>query len=138
MKENSRNTELKKEKSCGCIILKNDKVLLVYEKNSQYWGFPKGHMENDETELETAKREVKEEVGLDVEIDENKRYEISYITDKGTYKTTVLYIAKPKSDKIIMQESEIEKTQWCDIEQALNMLSFDNLKDLFRKVIKEL
>ena len=26
--------KLKKEKSCGCIILKNKKVLLVYEKNS--------------------------------------------------------------------------------------------------------
>ena len=130
--------ELKKEKSCGCIILKDGKVLLIYEKIGQYWGFPKGHIENNETEIETAKREVKEEVGLDVEIDKEKRYELNYITDKGIDKTTVLYIAKPKSEKVVMQESEVEEVQWCDYDTALNMLSFDNLKDLFRKVIKEI
>ena len=130
--------ELKKEKSCGCIILKDDKVLLIYEKIGQYWGFPKGHIENNETEIETAKREVKEEVGLDVEIDKEKRYELNYITDKGIDKTTVLYIAKPKSEKVVMQESEVEEVQWCDYETALNMLSFDNLKNIFRNVIKEI
>ena len=127
--------ELKKEKSCGCIILKDKKVLLIYEKIAQYWGFPKGHMEGNETELETAKREVKEEVGLDVEINENKRYEINYITDKGVDKTTVLYVATPKNDKIVMQEDEIEKSQWYDFDKALNILSFDNLKDIFRRAI---
>ena len=127
--------ELKKEKSCGCIILKDKKVLLIYEKIAQYWGFPKGHMEGNETELETAKREVKEEVGLDVEINENQRYEINYITDKGVDKTTVLYVATPKNDKIVMQEDEIEKSQWYDFDKALNILSFDNLKDIFRRAI---
>ena len=130
--------ELKKEKSCGCIILKDDKVLLIYEKIAKYWGFPKGHIENNETEIETAKREVKEEVGLDVEIDKEKRYELNYITDKGIDKTTVLYIAKPKSEKVVMQESEVEEVQWCDYETALKIISFDNLKDLFRKAIKEI
>ena len=130
--------ELKKEKSCGCIILKDGKVLLIYEKIGQYWGFPKGHIENNETEIETAKREVKEEVGLDVEIDKEKRYELNYITDKGIDKTTVLYIAKPKSEKVVMQESEVEEVQWCDYETALKIISFDNLKDLFRKAIKEI
>ena len=46
--------EIKKEKSCGCIIIKNKNVLLVYEKNRNFWGFPKGHMEDGETEIETA------------------------------------------------------------------------------------
>ena len=63
---------LKKEKSCGCIIIKDNKVLLVYEKRRNFWGFPKGHMEDGENEIETALREVKEEVGLDVEINIEK------------------------------------------------------------------
>lgn len=129
--------ELKKEKSCGCIIFKDDKVLLIYEKIAKYWGFPKGHMEGSETELETAKREVKEEVGLDVEINEKKRYEMDYITDKGTDKTIVLYVATPKSDKITLQESEIDGAQWCDFDKAIEMITYDNLKDLLKKVIKE-
>ena len=130
--------KLKKEKSCGCIILKNNKVLLIYERNAKYWGFPKGHMECNETELETAKREVNEEVGLDIEINKNKRYELNYITNQGIHKTVVLYIATPKSDKITIQESEIEKVKWCDFREALDMLYFENLKKLLEKVIKEI
>ena len=130
--------KLKKEKSCGCIILKNKKVLLVYEKNRNFWGFPKGHMENGETEIETALREVKEEVGLDVEIDKERRYTLNYIIRDEIDKTTVLYIAKAKNDEIIMQENEIENIRWCSFEEALNILTFDNWKEMFKKVIDDL
>lgn len=129
---------LKKEKSCGCIIIKDKKVLLVYEKNRNFWGFPKGHMEDGETEIETALREVKEEVGLDVEIDKKRRYTLNYVIGNEIDKTTVLYIAKAKDGKIIMQESEIENIKWCSFEEALNMLTFDDWKDMFKKVIDDI
>ena len=130
--------KLKKEKSCGCIIIKNKKVLLVYEKNRNFWGFPKGHMEDGETEIETALREVKEEVGLDVEIDKERRYTLNYVIRDEIDKTTVLYIAKAKNDEIIMQENEIENIRWCSFEEALNTLTFDNWKEMFKKVIDDL
>lgn len=129
---------LRKEKSCGCIIIKNRKVLLVYEKNRNFWGFPKGHMEEGENEIETALREVKEEVGLDVEIDVNKRYTLNYIIRDEIDKTTVLYIASPKNENIKMQESEIEDVKWCDFDEAINMLTYDNLKGIFKKVINDI
>lgn len=127
-----------KQKSCGCIIIQNKKVLLVYEKGRNFWGFPKGHVEDGETELETALREVKEEVGLDVEINEEKRYVLNYIIRDEIDKTTVLYLAKPKSEEITMQESEIENVKWCDFNEALDTLTFDNWKELFREVMKDI
>ena len=131
--------ELKKEKCCGCIIIENNKVLLVYEKNGNFWGFPKGHMEKGENEIETALREVKEEVGLDVEIiDKERRYILNYIIRDEIDKTTVLYLAIPKNKEIVMQESEIEKVKWCDFEEALETLTFDNSKEVFKKVINDL
>lgn len=131
--------ELKKEKCCGCIIIENNKVLLVYEKNGNFWGFPKGHMEKGENEIETALREVKEEVGLDVEIiDKEKRYILNYIIRDEIDKTIVLYLAIPKNKEIVMQESEIEKVKWCDFEEALETLTFDNSKEVFKKVINDL
>lgn len=129
---------LKKEKSCGCVIIKNNKVLLVFQKNNQFWGFPKGHVEVGENEIETALREVKEEVGLDVDIYTHKRYEINYITSDEIDKTTVLYLATPKSEKIIMQESEIQNIKWCHFDEALNLLSYDNLKEVFTTIIQDL
>ena len=46
---------MKYEKSCGCIIIKEGKVLLV-QHNVGHWDFPKGHMEENETEVQTAIR----------------------------------------------------------------------------------
>ena len=50
---------MKHEKSCGCIIIEDKKVLLIKQTNG-IWGFPKGHVEKNETELQTAEREVKQ------------------------------------------------------------------------------
>lgn len=130
--------ELKKEKSCGCIIIENDKILLIYEKNAQYWGFPKGHMENSENEIETAMREMKEEVGLEVEIHKEKRYVLNYVIDNEIDKTTVLYLATPKNKELVMQESEIEKVRWCNFSEALNLLTYNNLKEILKRVLKDI
>lgn len=127
-----------KEKSCGCIILKDDKVLLVYEKSGKFWGFPKGHMEDGETEIQTALREVNEEVGLDVEIDETKKYTINYNIKNEVNKTVVLYIAKPINTDIKKQESEIENIKWCNYAKAIETLTFDDWKEMFKNVVKDL
>ena len=68
--DNDENT--KKEKACGCIIIEDGKVLLI-KQHQGFWGFPKGHVEDGETEEETAAREVKEETNIDVEIKSNKK-----------------------------------------------------------------
>ena len=129
--------QLRKEKSCGCIIIKNNKVLLVYEKNRNFWGFPKGHMEEGESEIQTALREVKEEVGLDVKIDVNKKYTLNYIINNEIDKTSIFYIATPINENIVMQENEIENIKWCNFDEALNTLTFDNWKELFKNVIRD-
>lgn len=129
---------LRKEKSCGCIIIKNEKVLLVHQKNGDFWGFPKGHMEESEDEIKTALREVKEEVGLDVEINIEKRYVLNYIIKDEIYKTTVLYIAVPKNENLKMQESEIEDIKWYNFDEALKILTLENWKELLKKVIKDI
>lgn len=127
---------LEKEKSCGCIIIENGKVLLI-QQTKGHWGFPKGHVEAFEIEGETAIREVKEETNLDVKIDENKRYTMEYITDKGTFKQVVLFIAKKISGDEKFQESEIKSMKWMTYEDAVKMITYDNTRELFRKIWKE-
>ena len=129
---------MKKEKSCGCIILNNNKVLLVFEKNSKFWGFPKGHMENNETEVETAKRECKEEVGLDVIIDSSKSYSINYVVNSKIDKNVVFFLASVNDDKVVIQEEEIEKYIWCDYMEALKLLTYHDLKNVFKKALNDI
>ncbi len=62
---------MKTEKSCGAIVFtrKNGEIhyCVIRQTNGDY-GFPKGHMEPEETEQETALREIFEEVGLKVQL----------------------------------------------------------------------
>ena len=128
--------EIKKEKSCGCIIIEKGKVLLI-QQTKGHWGFPKGHVELGETEIETAKREVKEETNIDVEINENKRYVMKYFTDKGNFKQVVLFIARKTSGNEKYQESEIKTMKWMTYEEAINTITYDNARELFKKILKE-
>lgn len=136
---------MRKETSCGCVIFDkatHSKVLIVYEKNRNFWGFPKGHIEEGETEVQTALREVKEEVGIDVKVlDEKYRYAINYIIeDKQIDKTSIFYIAETIEDdvNITNQEAEIEDSKWVTIEDAFNILTFDNSKEVLEKAWKDI
>ena len=103
---------MKKEKSCGCIIIKDDEVLLI-KHNKGHWDFPKGHMEEGETEKQTAVREVKEETNMDVEIISEQKYIASYIIqDKQVDKEVIFYLAKPLSLEIKPQETEVSIVEW--------------------------
>ncbi len=51
----------------GCIFNDLGEVLLQHRGDSNKWGFPSGAVELGETPEQTAKREVKEETGLEVE-----------------------------------------------------------------------
>lgn len=126
-----------KEKSCGCIIVKDGKVLLI-KQVSGHWGFPKGHVEHDEEEEQTALREVKEETNLDVKIDSNKRYVEKYITDKGIDKEVVLFVAEPINEEIKMQEEEVSRIKWMSFEEAINQITFEETKQILKQVLRDL
>ncbi len=128
---------MKHEKSCGCIIIEDEKVLLIKQTNG-IWGFPKGHVEGSETELQTATREVKEETNIDVKIDETKRYTVNYITDRGASKEVVLFLAQKIGGNLLRQESEISQIEWLGFDDAISRLSYKNTKDLFKKVVSQL
>ncbi len=127
---------MKKEKSCGCIILDNNMVLLV-KHNAGHWDFPKGHVENNETEEQTAIREVKEETNIDVEIIPGYRYVIQYSPKENVIKDVVFFIAKKISNNIKAQESEISIVEWVDIDTAFTQITHTDSKKLLMQVKKD-
>lgn len=84
------------EKSCGAVIYRISgealEFLAIKSKINGHWGFPKGHMEKDETEKETAKREVLEETGLSIIILDEFRAEIEYKLEGNIIKKVVYFI----------------------------------------------
>ena len=134
MSKNEGEEKMMFEKSCGCIIINDNKVLLINDTNGN-WGFPKGHVEENETDIETAIRETKEEVNLDVEVDENRKYTIKYKTDRDTLKTVVYFVAKIKGGEIKPQIGEVNEIKWLDFNEAMQKITYENVKEVFRKII---
>ena len=118
------------EKSCGAIVYRkfhgNTEILLIKHINSGHWSFPKGHVENGETEVETAVREIKEETSIDVIIDPTFRETVTYSPKKDTVKVVVYFLAKARNVNFIPQEEEIAEIRWVDISYAGNLLSYEN------------
>lgn len=125
------------EKSCGAIVYRkfhgNIELLLIKNQNGEHWSFPKGHMENGETEEETAVREIKEETGIDVLLDNSFRNVITYAPKKDITKDVVYFLAKATSYDYILQEEEISKIKWVEINSAHAILGYDNDRQLVNK-----
>ncbi|MCI1268387.1 MAG: NUDIX domain-containing protein [Ruminococcus sp.] len=132
------------EKSCGAIVYRkshgNIEILLVKHINSGHWSFPKGHVEDGETEVETAKREIMEETSVDVIIDPTFRETVTYSPRRDTNKVVVYFLAKAKNVNFAPQEDEIADIRWVDIVHASNILSYENDRTIVakaRNAIKE-
>ncbi len=134
---------MKKEKSAGAIIKnsKNRYLLLHYptrppRSREQYWGLVKGHVEEGENELETVKRETKEETGIkDLKIIEGFKETINYTfeTDEAKiYKTVVFYLAKTKTEDIKLSHEHIGY-KWATFEEALETLTYKESKNVLKK-----
>ncbi len=120
------------EKSCGAIVYRkfhgNTEILLIRHIKSGYWSFPKGHVERDETEAETAVREIKEETNIDVLIDTGFRETVSFSPRRDTIKNVVYFVAKALNHDTRPQLEEISETRWIEIGQAISHLTYENDK----------
>lgn len=128
---------MKYEKSCGAVIFDNDKVLVLKQVQG-HWGFPKGHVENNETEIETAIREIKEETNLDVEINEKFRYVETYSPKENVTKDVVFFVAKKIGGDVKPQEEEVSEIKWVSPKEALELVSYESSKIVMKKIINDL
>ncbi len=125
------------EKSCGAIVYRkfhgNTEILLIKHINSGHWSFPKGHVEGEESEIETAKREIMEETSIDVIIDPTFRETVTYSPKKDTTKVVVYFLARAKNVDFVPQEGEISEIKWVDISHACHILSYENDRTIVTK-----
>lgn len=135
---------MKLEITSGAIVYQKTatgvKYLLLQSTNkSQFWGFPKGHVEAGETLLETARREILEETQLNLRINPNFSVYTEYDLPNGNRKQMTLYTAEVKNDQLIkLQAAEIKNAGWFDYLTAREKLTYDNLKRLLDQTNEQL
>lgn len=131
---------MKFEKSCGVIpfCFANDKIKVVLVKqNNGVIGFPKGHVEENESEEETALRECKEEISAVPSLIDGFKEEISYyMPEYDANKAVVFFVGIINDTSFTRQESEISDVFVMDIQSALDVISYDDTKELLKKAFE--
>lgn len=128
------------EKSCGSVLFKKKgdgsvKFLLLHY-TAGHWDFPKGNQEKNETEEQTAKREIKEETGIeDIELIKGFKEAVKYFYKKGEetiYKEVVFFLAQTMDEKVKLSHEHIGYV-WLSYQKAYEKLTYGTSKELLRK-----
>ena len=123
------------EYSCGAVVFtrKNGQLrfVIVREMGGAY-SFPKGHVEGTETEMETARREVWEEIGLRPRFLDGFRRQDEYdLAEKpGTRKRVTYFLAEYADEPLTPRPGEIREILLLPYEQALNYFEHEGTRQI--------
>ena len=121
------------ERSCGAVVFtrKEDKPLfvIVREMAGEY-SFPKGHMEGNETEEETARREIFEEIGLRPRFLPGFREQDEYdLAERPGFRKRVTYfLAEFEGGTLTPRPGEIREILLLPYEQALTYFEHESTR----------
>jgi len=99
------------------LVIKDHQVLLGLRKNTKdfanYWSVPVGHVEKNESEQQALKREMEEEIGIEITSIEKLRVK----TDDNQLITNSFYWIKEWHGKIDNKEPDLcEPLEWFSID----------------------
>ena len=133
-----------KEVSAGALVynLKTDKYLAIRSSYNKEWGLPKGHIDKKDKGdiIATAKREVLEEVGLDVKVIEDV-YEDQYYDIKKWGMTRLkmvrIYFStiESETDPVKYTDKEVSEHIWLDGQSLVEIFTHKATGELVNKLI---
>lgn len=126
------------EKSCGAVVFTRIagqiKYVLVQQLEG-FYGFPKGHMEEGESEKETALREIFEEVHLTPTIVEGFVTTDAHAIPgkKDVIKQLVYFLAEYSGQEIVFQKEELLSAPLVSYEEAMEMFQYESSKRILKE-----
>lgn len=127
---------MKQEKSCGAVIFHEENTerhYLVLKSTQGHTTLCKGHVEGEETEHQTAGREILEETGLGVEFIPGFRTVITYSPFPGCVKDVVFFLARAAGGAIACQPEEVADARFLPLGQALDALTHASDREVLQK-----
>lgn len=132
------------EVACGCIpwrVGQNKKVeVLVILRTGGFWEFPKGKREENESDIETAKRELKEETGLTGDVVTDKVIEYEYVFNRNDIriekKVRLFMCHVADISRVKIQKSEVSDYSWLSIEDVVQRVTYPETKEVARRACK--
>ena len=121
-----------REKSCGAVVYTGrgaGRRYVLVQGAAGFWGFPKGHVEDGESEAQTALREIREETGAEAVLIEGFRSTEEYALERegrpDTVKQVVYFLAEASGEVFEPQDRrEIQKVRLMDAGTAMAEIQF--------------
>ncbi|MFH1956486.1 MAG: transcription antitermination factor NusB [Patescibacteria group bacterium] len=139
------NEKMLEEKLAGAVVFRkedNNYYFALVHDVFGYWTLSKGHIEEKESEREGAKRELKEELGIDIKIEKelDKNEYIASDPEKGKIKKIVKYFLASTSDKELkLKESGgLDGAKWFKMEELADLKMYNDIRPIVAKAIKML
>lgn len=114
-------------------------VALISVGDENRWQLPKGIVDKGEATEAAARREVREEAGIDAEmIDRIDRVEYWYFSKEQNqrvryHKFVYFFLLRYKSGDVKHHDSEVNEARWFDINEAIATLAFNSEKKIVEK-----
>jgi 8-oxo-dGTP pyrophosphatase MutT (NUDIX family) len=133
------------ERSSGGVVFRRSDgslAFLLIRDPYENWGLPKGHIEGRETPAEAALREVSEETGLAPLAVCGELPTIDwFFRDRGrlVHKYCHFFLLEScAGDPVPQRDEGITDCVWCSFERALEMVAYDNAREVLRAAGRQL
>jgi 8-oxo-dGTP pyrophosphatase MutT (NUDIX family) len=130
--------------SAGGVVYRKEEgrlmIVLCGRTRPRTWNLPKGTPDPGENVEQTALREVKEETGLDVEI-ERPLGDIEYYFSRGIqrfHKRVHFYLMGERGGSFDEHDPEFDVVKWFPAVQAVHTLTFETEAVVVRRAIEAL
>lgn len=127
-------------KSAGGVVINPKGQILIVNQNKTSWSLPKGHVQEGESKLAAAKREIFEESGLRDLIFEKDlgSYQRSSLDDGQEIKTIFMFLFKTHEIALKPLDSENPEAKWVDKDGVAAILTHPKDKEFFLRIKNEI